>query len=121
MNAREISLIAILSAMLFVFTSISMVIPVPVGVAGLYIFRRFEHSAVRALFISRILQVFFLVFAFFDIFVMFTWTSSVIQDWVISVMFIRDSFTFKSSTLFNMGGITALPFMIFATVLAWEI
>lgn len=121
MNTREISLIAMLSAMMFVATSIRLIIPVPVGIIGLYVFRKFEYNIIKALFISDVLQVIFLVFAFFDIFVMFTWVFSVMEDCVISAMVMKDSFTFKNITLFNIGGITALPFVCLSTMFAMEI
>ena len=119
MNTREISLIAMMAAMLFVFTSIEMFVPVPVGIIGLYVFRRFERIAVKALFISNILQVFF-VFAFFDIFIMFMWACTVMKNWVISAIIIKDSFVFRNSTLFNIGGILSLPFAFFSIIFSFE-
>jgi hypothetical protein len=110
-----------MAAMLFVFTSIRLIIPVPVGIIGLYVFRKFECNTIKALFISDILQVIFLVFAFFDIFVMFVWVFSVMEDCVISAMIMKDSFTFKNITLFNIGGITVLPFACLSTMFALEI
>lgn len=120
MNTREISLIAMMAAMLFVFTSIEMFVPVPVGMIGLYIFRRFERDAVKALFISNILQVFFLVFAFFDVFIMFMWACAVVKNWVISAIVIRDSFVFRGFSIFNIGGILSLPFAFFSVVFSFE-
>ena len=120
MNTREISLIAMMAAMLFVFTSIEMFVPVPVGMIGLYVFRRFGRDAVKALFISNILQVFFLVFAFFDAFIIFMWVCTVAKNWLISAIIIRDSFVFRGSTIFNIGGILSLPFAFFSVIFSFE-
>lgn len=120
MNAREISLIAMLSAMIFVFTIVKFAVPAPTGIIVLYVFRKFKRNAIRALFISNVLQVIFVVFAFFNIYAVSMWAVSVVDDCVISALVTRDSFTFKKFTLFNIGGISVLPFTYLAIMFGWS-
>ena len=120
MNAREISLTAMLSAMIFVFASIRMILPIPLGIITLYIFRRFERNAVRSLFMSSLLHLFFLMFVMFDVYTMAMWGVSVLDNFVAAKMITNDFFTFKNLTMFNVGGIAALPHIFFVMVIIWN-
>ena len=120
MNTREISLTAMLAAMLFVFTSVRMILPIPLGIIGLYIFRRFERNAVRALFMSSVLHLFFLIFIMFDIYTVVLWGVSVLDNFIAAKMIMNDFFTFKNLTMFNAGGIAALPYIFFFIVIIWN-
>jgi len=121
MNTREISLVAMISAIMFVFTSIAMLLPIPIGLVVVYIFRRFEYNVIRALFISNILRMIFLVFAFLNPYTMLVWVIAVMDDFILSVMIIRDSFKFKNFTVFNIGGITMIPYTILMVISGWEV
>ena len=118
-KSRDISLFVITTLLIFTFTNIGMVFPLPIGIVMLYIFKDLGTISAKALMMSDVMHIFYLVM-FFNILFFINCLLMLLTDISFVLVYLNGNNNFSDWQIFKMGFISSIIWVSMLIVPVWN-
>ncbi len=120
-QAYKISMTAILAAFVIAITPFSVLLPLPLGIVILYIFRDLGNIAGRVINIKNLLSIMFILTVYADPYLLLSNFLSAIIDGITIMVVMKKGFIFDSRAVFSIGAIVGIIVSLITLVILLSI